>query len=404
MSSLYGILAMTDVIHKLPTYMLIAFAGILLIAFIIGFVKGFRKVAWGGFYWLLAGIGFIVAYQFLGKKNPLTSVLTGKFANTASFAWAFVLALGCILVSLLLYGIFGAIFRPREVVAKERDEEMDEYGFAYEEEWENDKITDNQEIIIVKGGGKPKFFGRLAGGFMCAVNAAALLAVVTAVFLLVIRETAFYRGYMGAMFDIPLVKIAMLYIKAYALDFFTIGIIMLIAYKGYKTGFVGSARAILATFGVIAVVVAAFALPFTKLNSFHFIKNLIIRCDGLYTRVKPEFRGVFAKLTAGALMAIAGAIVVLIINFILKKATDGIGESNGVRVIDGILAAILYLIIGAAVVAVFWAILYLLDYCGIFYTSDAFSENSFLSKEFFKVAETYLKNFADKYLLQLKAK
>ena len=104
------------------------------------------------------------------------------------------------------------------------------------------------------------------------------------------------------------------------------------------------------------------------------------------------------------LFALNGAAGLEVLERLLKLATEKIEESSVVRVIDGVLAAILYLIIGVAVVAVFWGALYLLDYCGLFYTSDAFNEYSFLSEEFFEVAEKYLKSFADKYFFKLKAK
>lgn len=407
MSSLYGILALkTAVVHQLPTYILIAFGVILLIAFIIGMFKGVRKVAWGGFYWLLASIGFLFAYKFLGSKNLLAKILKGKLASVADFAWMLALAIGCILVCLIIYGILGMILRPREVLAKEMDEEdeIDDYGFIYEVEKADRKRIDREEIIVVKGGGTPSVFGRIAGGFMCAVNVAAVLAVITALFVLIIAETAFINGALGAIFDVPLSRLVLKYAKAYTLDFLTIGIVMAITYRGYRRGFVGSARGLLATVGVIAVIVLAFVIPFTVLSYEPFVNKFIHRCGDLFTRVKEQYRGIFARATAGAIMAVVGTILVLLINFLLKLATEKIEESSVVRVIDGVLAAILYLIIGVAVVAVFWGALYLLDYCGLFYTSDAFNEYSFLSEEFFEVAEKYLKSFADKYFFKLKAK
>lgn len=119
-------------------------------------------------------------------------------------------------------------------------------------------------------------------------------------------------------------------------------------------------------------------------------------------KVRPEFRGILGKLTAGGIMAVAGAVVVLLINFLLKKAAENVENANAIRVIDGILATVLYLIIGAAVVAVFWAVMYVLTYSGVIGVTGAFNENASLSKEFFHLAETYLKGFADKFLLKFR--
>ena len=54
MGSLYGLLATQEAMKKLPIAVALWCVLILVLGFAIGFKKGFRRVAWGGFYWLFA--------------------------------------------------------------------------------------------------------------------------------------------------------------------------------------------------------------------------------------------------------------------------------------------------------------------------------------------------------------
>ena len=403
MSSLYGILTTKTLMHLAPTYALIACAVILGVAFLVGFAKGFRRVAWGGFYWLLASFSYVIVYSMLGGYNILSWMLPPAMASVAEFAWAILLALICMLVSLLVYGILGFLLRPREVLYKDKEVEIDELGFVYEEEWEDDGLDFVEETYIIKNGKKPKLFGRLAGGFMSAVNVAAVLGVILSIFLFVVNGTAFKNGYIGYIFDVPLVQTALTYASAYALDFITIGIVMVVTYRGYKRGFLGTTRKLILFVGVVAILLACFVIPFTQFSYIYFISRLIERCAAMYTKLDINMQYLFARITAGVALAIPGIVVIVLLNVLLKKLVGAVQSSTALRVIDGMFAAILYAILGALLVTAFWCLLYILEYCGIFYISDGLNEYATLSKRFFDFAEFFLKNFADAFLLQFKA-
>ena len=80
MSSLYGLLATQSAVNQIPAYVLIGCIISLLAAFTVGFVKGFRTVAWGGFYWLAASCAFVVAYKYnrYSKNTPKNRFLLDK--------------------------------------------------------------------------------------------------------------------------------------------------------------------------------------------------------------------------------------------------------------------------------------------------------------------------------------
>ena len=404
MSSLYGLLATQSAVHQIPTYVLVACAVILLAAFTVGFVKGFRTVAWGGFYWLAASVASIFAYKYLAQKNLIASLCKGRLEDAAGFIWAVILMVVCISVALIFYAVFSARFRPRRVKAPKEGLEVDEHGFVYEDEREDDTPYQEEPEYVIVGGGKPNIFGRIAGGFMCAVNVAAVLASLIAVALLFIGNTALSKGYMGAIFDIPLARTALDYATTYAFDFFTVGIIIFVAYIGYNKGFIGSLRTVIIGLGIVFIADICFVLPFTKAADFYFIKKLIERCSDFLVKVKPEYRLLLAKVATGGLLTLAGFVLLAVVAFLLRKAADKIEKNMAAYVIDEIFAVILYLVFGVVLVASFWGFLYLLDYSGIFRISEAFNDKPSLSDEFFGVAERYLKGFADKALSKLKLK
>lgn len=394
---------MKTLMHAMPTYALIACGVIVGIAFLVGFIKGFRRVAWGGFYWLVASAAYVFAYSMLGGYNVLSGMFPPEMASVAEFAWALLLALGCMMVALLVYGILNFFLRPREVLYTDEEVEIDELGFVYEEDWEDDGLDFVEEKYIIKNGKKPKLFGRLAGGFMGAVNAAAVLGVILSLFLFVIDGTAFKKGYIGYIFDVPLVQTVFTYASAYALDFITIGIVMAVTYRGYKRGFLGTTRKLIMFVGIVAILLACFIIPFTQFSYIYFISRLIERCASMYTRFDVFYQYLFGRITAGVVLAIPGIILIVLISVLLKKLVNAVKSCAFLRVVDGMFAAVLYAILGTVLVLVFWGLLYVLEYCGIFYVTDGLNEYATLSKRFMDFAEFFLKDFVDAFLLSYKA-
>ena len=381
--------------------MVYAFSAILVIAFIVGLVKGVRKVAWGGFYWIAAGVGFVFANLYMNEMNPFTEMFKGDFAAMAGCLWTLTLALGCILIALILYGLFSVILRPREVYAKKYAEGL--YDFEVEDDEEDDTPYAEETSIIIKGGGKPKFFGRLGGAFMCLVNTAAVLATITAVFLFIIDFTPLKKGDMGEIFKVALAQEALKYARTYAFDFFAIGLIFWIAYKGFHNGFMKFIYGLTSTFGILAVVVFCFVVPFIPLGNVGVFGNLKDSLAPLFVKIIDPVEDILLKITTGAILAVVCAIAMAIINAILKGLSKAIKACGFFRVIDGFLALLLYLAIGVLVVALLWSVLYTLDYCNIFIVNDAIMEDSVLAKNFFDGAGEFLSDFADKNFLKAKA-
>ncbi len=405
MSSLQSLLA-GGIVEQLPKYSLIGSLVLIALAFIYGAWRGMRKVGWGAFYWALAAVAFIFSYRLLGAMNPYASILTERWANAAGVLWTFTLAAACVLVSLILYGLFGAIFRPCEGWVK--NYEVDEYGFEYELEDMDDNPVHPRERgrkLVMKGDGKPGILARLGGGLMSAFNMAAILAVIAVLVVMIVGGTKLGTGAMGDIFKSKLGQDAALYTSIYALDFITIGIVVGIAYKGYKVGFIGSARTVLLTIGIIGAIGVCFAVPFlAKFAENYYVSRLIARCTGLYSKLQPATLGnILGKLTAGGLMAVVAVAIILIVTFLLKLLENAVANTTVIRVIDGILSAVLFLALGILVCAIFWGGLYTLEYCGVFKISDVLDSRAIFAKESFAACEEFLKPFIDRILSKIQA-
>lgn len=397
MGSLNSILAAKDVIVKLPLYGTIAIAVVALIAFIVGFVKGFRRVSWGGFFWLTA----MVATVLVLVKAPFSGAYTGNQAKVMSFIYALAVIAASVLGSLLIYGILGGLLRPKMKWSKKKKIEVDDYGFEYEIDDECDDPEDirrHGKTLVKKGYGKPNVLSRIFGGLFAAINVSLVVALIYAIGLLLVDATGLRNGVFGKIFAVEAASTALAWTRAYALDFISIGIIFLFTYRGWKTGFLSAIRSFFVTVGAVALVGFSFVIPFyPALAQMYFFNALINRCTAMYVTMG-ELSAVVGKITAGFFIALFAILCVVLINVLLKLICRKL-ETGFARVVDGSLGCVVGLFIGVLITVAIWAVLYVLNYFGIFYVSEIFESNAVVSKSFFEAVEVYVKPFVDKYLV-----
>ncbi|MBO5412695.1 MAG: hypothetical protein J6A38_06445 [Clostridia bacterium] len=401
--TLNAILLSKNAVGMIPTIAVIVCSALIGIAFLVGFYKGLRKVSWGGFVWLFSGAGFFIASKYLKKFLLKAPIVRGLKENVKGVVATFLIALACVLAVLIVYGFFSLVLRPRSKWKKDKELEYDVYGFAYEPDYEdyddyNDEAHYNK-VLVRKGYAKPSWFGRLTGGVASAVNVAMILAVVLSIALYVVGTTKLRNGSLGALYDAKIVRYAWKYAQIYTLDFLTIGIIICTALKGYQKGLIGSLRALIVVLGAIAIVVVCFALPFRMKSGF--IVNLSNRCAEIFNGFKsldPSVRRLIGKLLAGLLLCIGGLLALALVNFILGKVANAINGTAPTRMLDGMLACLLYLVIGAVICLAIWSALYVLDYCEILQIQKYFNEHTTLAEGTFEIAEEYIKPWIDKAL------
>lgn len=397
---LHSVLALKDIMIRLPLIAVIVSAVILVIAFIIGMVQGFRKVSWGGLFWAIVAVGFVFANKYLRDVNPLVKWLGGKFdAPLVNFFSTLSIAVACVLLGLIIYGILAAILRPRKKWVKKDDVVYDDYGFEYEADEDVEDYEDKELIKI--GYGKPCFFTRLMGGLTCMINTATVLAVIFGFAVLIINATKLYNTDIGVLFQVPAVQSLLKYSLGYLLDAVTIGIIFAIAFSGYEQGFLNSLRALIIYVGGTACVIACLALPFFKIAQTWPVGQFVIRCSALFSGIgNVVLRNILSRLLCGVLMAAVAFLVFLFLNIGLTKLCELISKGEGSKAIDGCLAVLVYLIIGVAIAVILWALLYTLEYCGLIHASEIFSADAPISNGYYALGEKFIKPFAEKYLLK----
>ena len=398
MMPLFAILTNTeasDPLQSLPLIVGAVAAAVMLIAFFIGFAKGFRRVSWGGFVWVVASIGFFLLEKFLGAENPLKPLLLSIVADEtiATFVSLLVFALACVLVVLFLQGGCSLLFRPRvKRVARDGDRfSMDENGIEYEDERKDyDDYEDyrSRTILVRKGFRTPTLFGRLFGALICVVNATAVLVAVLAVALLVICATPLKDGLFAGVFANEYMSIVQDYTFLYAFDFLMLGAILKIARKGFEKGFMESLRVLIVKVGRLAGICAAFYLPFSAFvlpveeGGVEILHSFTMRCVDAATMMGlPEtVAPIVGQLLAGLLLFVLVLLVFALLNFLLKTLAEGIEGVGFFRVIDGSLACLVYLVVGVAVCLLVWATFYVVGAYGIFDINTVLAGESLASK------------------------
>lgn len=395
MQALHSVLA-AGLMDSLPTVVGAVCAAVLVIALIVGFVKGWRRVSWSGLVWLAAGAAFIFAEpQF-----------TEAFSSLQAPYGTLLCAIACIVAALLLYGVCSLLFRPRYKWVKKNADRftMDENGVDYDEEiadYDDYEDYEDRKLLVQKGGRTPSLLGRLFGGVFCVLNTAAVLAAVLSVALLVLGSTSLGATTLAPLFENEIVIKINEYVKAYALDLLVMGIIVVTACKGYRAGLFYSIRSVVLGVGMLAAVGVSFWLPFSKFvtaDGGSFVYVTVTQCGTALARigVPANIAPIAGQVLAGLLFCIVSTLLVQLLGWVLKKLAEAVDSVAFFRTLDGCVSCLLYMVIGVAICVALWAVLYALDYYGILLSvSDLFTEESALSNGLYALCETYVKPVLD---------
>ncbi len=381
MIPLHSILAMQNMAQYLGLFGTCLFAVILLIAFSMGFVKGFRRVRWGGLIWFSVSILFIIFGYFPALRQTVS-------------AWGTIgvmgVALACVLAILALYGVLAHFLRPRMRWVKDvrSDTSLAEYGLEFEPEYldydgEND-YAPYGKILYKTGYGAPSFFGRLMGGLTCAINSAMVFLSLVSFALVIVGTTKLSEGYLGSVLTAPFIKMFFEDSMHYAMDVLALGLIIVMARKGYEKGFLSSLRGLIVVGGGAIAVALCLFVPFTIYafatdGVFYFVAQLVSRGEQAFIGYG-TWNIIIARVLAGVILATLAIIVFVLINLFLKKCCHMVEKTGPTRVIDGCLAAVLYAIIGVALCFALWLIFGTLDYFNILKFREALGERAILSR------------------------
>ncbi len=373
-----------------------AIAAVAILAFVIGYVRGFTRTGWGAFVWALTALGWLFFERKFHKINPLASNGGGRGLNDL---FASVLSLSVfILVAFLLFGILAGFLRPKK---KNYDTVIHQYYQHSEEKFvgtyeETEKYDDEeQEAEDKKRGGKgfkkpfkvkkqkPRFINRLFGGLISLVNCAIVFVALAAVLLVVLP--VFGVG-VEDVYSVAILKKCRKLIETHALDLLFSAVIMGMAYGGWRAGLLRGLRGFLQSIGVFVAVVGGFTLPFLKLG---FVVNMNeFFADGIGHFVKAgsfieQFVPVLGQLASGLLLAIVFAITLALVCKLLQVLARNTRRSGPVRFIDGVLGVIVMIGLAVLLLVFIFFVLSMFEYFGVKLNLDAFAnDETCLSGEF----------------------
>lgn len=411
MIPLYSILAEQNPYASVPLIALIISVAVLALAFLVGFIKGFRRVGWGGLAWLATCILFVIA------DGMFRETLTEPFKNMgftpeiAAFWAALVVAVVCIVIVLTLNGVLTIFLRPKLMYLDELNEEEDndlaEFGLEYEDDcrdYDYGYAFDPRDRTAFRSGYDNITVGnRIFGGIANLVKWAMILFIAFSFFTFFVGATIASKGPMGIMLSVPIVQTVYDFGVRYTLEFLSIGLVIVLGVKGYGKGFLASLRWVIILVGAIAAAVFSFLLPFTQYSLategfMYFLARLVERCVNLFGGAENTMAFMVGRILAGCCLLAFFIVILIILNIILKKCCHMVKAKGPVRVIDGALACVIFLAIGVALVIGVWCVLYTVDYCGIFHTTEIFSKDASLSQGLYKFGETMMKPYIDMFV------
>lgn len=366
MIPLHSMLAISaDMTAKL---LLAGFAVILLIAFFVGYAQGFRRVGWKGVM-CLGAFGLFWLVDMLAKKYAFVLPFVKETAYTPSTTVITTIAISAvaIAVGLLVYGVCTKFLRPQyKWVIHNRVY----YVNGLEVEDDSGEVRgelEKRKVLI--NAGEPSLAGRFLGGFLSAVNILAVLLIFAIALIFTVEYTSLAQdATISALAKQPILAKIVDVIKKYALDYVFICIITMVACNGYDKGFVSSFLALFSTVGGVAVLGLSVYLPFSShANKMGFLLPLVEKIKGLVGKI--PYVGAFEtvqKLCASIALCILFLIVFFLafklLKFLLNRLEGTIKANDTLKIVDGILSTVTYLIVGIALCFLFGCSLYACDY------------------------------------------
>lgn len=358
------------------------------LAFVIGFGKGFRKIGWKGIACLSALGIFVLARYVLTQYNYVIDTSNIPYGDDYQ-AWTNVIVLcEAIAIVLVLYGFCELLFRPHSKWVTTNPTYLQD-GLEYEDD-SGEVLGQVQSRLVWRNAGTPTIWGRLAGGLLGALNMAAVLfACLSVAFLVIGKVPAIAETESVAAFlKVESIQLFYLYVRAFGMDYLCIGIIFLIANKGYHHGLLYSIFDILTALGGVIVLIVSFYIPFSP-----FVAE-----DGALAALLPYVEtlggwvsaipligtlegavNIVGRIVMGIILCVVLGIAMWLIKLLLRKLVVGIEVCGFIKTIDGALGMVLYFAIGVLVCVALVAVCYIcthyawFDFTGFFET-DTFAD------------------------------
>ncbi len=370
-------------IQNVPIMVICLGSALLVLAFCIGAKKGLRHVSLFGIFWMATAGTFILAKKM--NKGGAATTFKGLIFDA-------ILAVGCVFGSMLVHQLIVWMRRPKVRYVKKKGDRYfkDENGVEYDsekEDYDDYEKYASTKMKVKRGTTDPKFSGRFFGGLACALNVGLILYLVVAMAMLALIGTMQSKGWVVTIYP---------WMYSYAIDFAIIGILLKCAHNGYDKGFIESLRVLFVKVGILVAGVASFYLPFSKYATDGGVKFLCSTTNRFMQIVEdfgvPTFAAPFTgRLVCGVVIFAVMLVAIWILNKLFMKLADAVHVVSAFRATDGMLACVVYAVIGCVICVSILGVLYLSTHFAIFNFTPYIS-GSYFAEGFFNVCEATIPN------------
>lgn len=390
MISLHSVLASGNAIATMIEAIFVIF---LVLAFSLGFAKGFRKVSWFALRIVVAwGVYFAMSSMIpINGTRPLINAL-----------FSLLIAVGCIVGTMLAFGALACKLRPKIRWVKDDvngDTSLAEYGLEFEPEYLDYDGEDEARPYGMKikntGNGPPSAFGRILGGIACLMNVWVIFFVLAAPMVMLIDSNIINMSSMQEFVNGGTYKGMLMIVKTCAMDFLMIALMVLMAGKGYNSGLIDNLRALFVWALRLGGVALCCYFPFSsaataETGALVALGNFVDKCTVMFEGTGGALSGIIGKLFASICLTSIWLLIVALLNYILRKLCDSVYANRGTRTLDGVVGAFVYTIIGAAIVLLMWFFIVAMSNFGIFNVENIVSETQAASCNLYQYAKAVL--------------
>ena len=370
-------------------------AAVALIAFIVGCKKGFSNLKLSPVSWAFGCATFLLLETFLHDQCFVNALLPIEDPALASFVASMTWLVIALVARWLVFGLISVCIR----CSKSRKIKQAEEIARREKETGEEILPDENEVyrpLPINGKIKPGPLNRMFGGIFAAANTLLVIFTALALVLVVLSLTPVYAQ-LGVVYTGSFASVWE-FMHVYALDVLMIAIACAIIVKGYNDGILIGLRKVGVWLLKVVAVVGGIYLPFSPWAAdgaaFGFLsvgaQNLAALIP-LPEMIPPIVLEVVFKVVFGIVIAVALFFLVVLLGWLCGKLLKVVDESPVLWRIDGFIGAIVYIAIAALAVGGIIAVLYTLEFYGVFTASGLFQESSPLLSGAFGVCDSLLK-------------
>ena len=366
-----------------------------IVAIVVGAIKGYTGIKPNGLAWAIACGLFVILIKALLANNTF-GTLFGDNANLANFT---AVATAVTIVTFAVVGVFAAIagalagcFNRKVKKVDNMQYKTDMYGVEY------DEVDENKEFhpMPVAGKKKPRIINRVFGALTAMANALLVAAAMIAIALIVLYVTPLKDEMLSGLYTQGVMAAIWEFVHTYTLDFLVISFVMYMIRKGWEVGFLEGARKIIAFWGYVAVVVGPFVLMFGQLTAeggaLEFLGKFAAVIAALMGDKIPAAIGLaIGKIAVALVVMIVGILLMLALNWLMKKAVDFVDDVKVLSRVEKSLATVLFFINAFIVIGVIVSVMYTLGYYSTYDCSVFFTQDSTIMNALYGACEEWLK-------------